>query len=303
MYSLIVRDYSIADIEAFSALSIRRGSTIASLAKASSDNLRIVTGAWLLFLPKAADEAAVRASAERFLAGPGAWMNETPEGLVAAALESGLLEKTFEGFANGLAPRPNVTAARLTDELETAAAILAARRARTREALQAKNRAVNSGEPPVDDEADRRFMTEALAEARAAAQAGEVPVGAVLVADGRIIACAGNRTLRNGDPTAHAEILAIKKACRLTKQTRLNGYDMYVTLEPCPMCAAAVSFARLRRLYFGAYDVKGGGVEHGCRLYQHAPNLFVPEIYGGMAQTRCAGLLTDFFKTLRGEEK
>lgn len=110
MYSLIVRDYSIADIEAFSALSIRRGSTIASLAKASSDNLRIVTGAWLLFLPKAADEAAVRASAERFLAGPGAWMNETPEGLVAAALESGLLEKTFEGFANGLAPRPNVTA-------------------------------------------------------------------------------------------------------------------------------------------------------------------------------------------------
>lgn len=176
MYSLIVRDYSIADIEAFSALSIRRGSTIASLAKASSDNLRIVTGAWLLFLPKAADEAAVRASAERFLAGPGAWMNETPEGLVAAALESSLLEKTFEGFANGLAPRPNVTAARLTDELETAAAILAARRARTREALQAKNRAVNSGEPPVDDEADRRFMTEALAEARAAAQAGEVPV-------------------------------------------------------------------------------------------------------------------------------
>ena len=128
MYSLIVRDYSIADIEAFSALSIRRGSTIASLAKASSDNLRIVTGAWLLFLPKAADEAAVRASAERFLAGPGAWMNETPEGLVAAALESGLLEKTFEGFANGLAPRPNVTAARLTDELETAAAILAARK-------------------------------------------------------------------------------------------------------------------------------------------------------------------------------
>ena len=95
MYSLIVRDYSIADIEAFSALSIRRGSTIASLAKASSDNLRIVTGAWLLFLPKAADEAAVRASAERFLAGPGAWMNETPEGLVAAALESSLLEKTL----------------------------------------------------------------------------------------------------------------------------------------------------------------------------------------------------------------
>ena len=245
MYSLIVRDYSIADIEAFSALSIRRGSTIASLAKASSDNLRIVTGAWLLFLPKAADEAAVRASAERFLAGPGAWMNETPEGLVAAALESGLLEKTFEGFANGLAPRPNVTAARLTDELETAAAILAARRARTREALQAKNRAVNSGEPPVDDEADRRFMTEALAEARAAAQAGEVPVGAVLVADGRIIACAGNRTLRNGDPTAHAEMLVLREGARVMKNHRLaSSPARCARARSCRQDPAASSSAR-----------------------------------------------------------
>ena len=315
MYSLIVRDYSIADIEAFSALSIRRGSTIASLAKASSDNLRIVTGAWLLFLPKAADEAAVRASAERFLAGPGAWMNETPEGLVAAALESGLLEKTFEGFANGLAPRPNVTAARLTDELETAAAILAARRARTREALQAKNRAVNSGEPPVDDEADRRFMTEALAEARAAAQAGEVPVGAVLVADGRIIACAGNRTLRNGDPTAHAEMLVLREGARVMKNHRLAETTLYVTLEPCPMCAGAIVQARPGRIVFGATDERMGaylasaarsalGAVGGALSLFELPGVnHRPWVRRGVMAQEAKTLLADFFAARRGAKE
>lgn len=303
MYSLIVRDYSIADIEAFSALSIRRGSTIASLAKASSDNLRIVTGAWLLFLPKAADEAAVRASAERFLAGPGAWMNETPEGLVAAALESGLLEKTFEGFANGLAPRPNVTAARLTDELETAAAILAARRARTREALQAKNRAVNSGEPPVDDEADRRFMTEALAEARAAAQAGEVPVGAVLVADGRIIACAGNRTLRNGDPTAHAEMLVLREGARVMKNHRLAETTLYVTLEPCPMCAGAIVQARPGRIVFGASDERMGAVGGALSLFELPGVNHRPWVRRGVMAQEAKTLLADFFAARRSAKE
>ena len=151
----------------------------------------------------------------------------------------------------------------------------------------------------------KNVIDAALKKAKAAIKYGEIPVCAVIFdsENRQIIASAVNRTGRDKDPTAHAEILAIRKASLLTKQTRLNGYDMYVTLEPCPMCAAAVSFARLRRLYFGAYDVKGGGVEHGCRIYQRAPNLFVPEIYGGMAQTRCADLLTDFFKTLRGEDK
>ena len=283
MYSLIVRDYSIADIEAFSALSIRRGSTIASLAKASSDNLRIVTGAWLLFLPKAADEAAVRASAERFLAGPGAWMNETPEGLVAAALESGLLEKTFEGFANGLAPRPNVTAARLTDELETAAAILATRRARTREALQAKNRAVNSGEPPVDDEADRRFMTEALA--------------------GRIIACAGNRTLRNGDPTAHAEMLVLREGARVMKNHRLAETTLYVTLEPCPMCAGAIVQARPGRIVFGATDERMGAVGGALSLFELPGVNHRPWVRRGVMAQEAKTLLADFFAARRGAKE
>ncbi len=148
-----------------------------------------------------------------------------------------------------------------------------------------------------------KIVTEtALIEAEKAAKAGEVPVCAVVfdAEEKRILAVESNRTERDCDPTAHAEVLAIRSACKASGQTRLNGLDLFVTLEPCPMCAAAISFARLRRVYFGAYDVKGGGVEHGCRLYERAANLFVPEVYGGIAQTKCAALLTDFFKNLRG---
>src|SRR5690606_26299457 len=111
------------------------------------------------------------------------------------------------------------------------------------------------------------YMAQALAQARAAAGRGEVPVGAVVVeaATGRVLAAAGNRTEADADPTAHAELLAIRAACAAVAAPRLEGCDLYVTLEPCAMCAAAIAFARLRRLYFGAYDPKGGGVEHGAR--------------------------------------
>ncbi len=144
----------------------------------------------------------------------------------------------------------------------------------------------------------------ALKKASEAAKKGEIPVCAIIFDANaeQIIASATNRTERDHDPTAHAETLAIRKACSLTKRTRLSQYDIYVTLEPCPMCATAISFARLKRLYFGAYDFKGGGIEHGCRIYTHARNLFIPEVYGGIAQTRCELLLKDFFKTLREEK-
>jgi tRNA(adenine34) deaminase len=149
-------------------------------------------------------------------------------------------------------------------------------------------------------------MEIALAEARAAGERGEVPVGAVIVGpDGRIIAQAGNRTEAENDPTAHAEILAIREACRVTDEPRLPDCDLYVTLEPCPMCAAAISFARIRRLYFGAYDPKGGGVEHGPRVYSHPTCHHRPEVYGGIAEGEAATLLRDFFQNLRiaGSEK
>jgi tRNA(adenine34) deaminase len=143
-------------------------------------------------------------------------------------------------------------------------------------------------------------MLAALAEAEAAGERGEVPVGAVVVgSDGKLLARAGNRTREFNDPTAHAEMLAIRAACAAVQSERLTGADLYVTLEPCPMCAAAISFARVRRLYFGAGDPKGGGVEHGPRIFSQPSCHHAPEVYGGIAEARCARLLQEFFARRR----
>lgn len=139
-------------------------------------------------------------------------------------------------------------------------------------------------------------MAAALAEARAAAARGEVPVGAVIVApDGRIVAAAGNRTRELADPTAHAEILALRAACAAARSERLPGHDLYVTLEPCPMCAAAISFARIARLYYGAADPKSGGVAQGPRIFAQPQCHHVPEIYDGIGAEPAAALLRAFF--------
>jgi tRNA(adenine34) deaminase len=142
-------------------------------------------------------------------------------------------------------------------------------------------------------------MSLALEEARAAAARGEVPVGCVIVRDGEVVARAGNRTLADKDPSAHAEMLAIRQAAAALDSERLTGCDLYVTLEPCTMCAAAISFARLRRLYFGAADPKGGAVENGVRFFNAATCHHRPEVYGGIAESECATLLTDFFQARR----
>jgi tRNA(Arg) A34 adenosine deaminase TadA len=143
-------------------------------------------------------------------------------------------------------------------------------------------------------------MDLALAEAEAAAARGEVPVGAVIVGpSGAIVAAAGNRTLELKDPTAHAELLAIRAACAALGSERLTGCDLYVTLEPCPMCATAVSFARIRRLYFGAPDEKGGGVEHGPRIFAQPTCHHAPDVYGGMSERRAADMLRAFFAARR----
>jgi tRNA(adenine34) deaminase len=144
-------------------------------------------------------------------------------------------------------------------------------------------------------------MELALGQAEAAAGRGEVPVGAVIVdsATGTVLAAAGNRTEELADPTAHAEVLAIREACAGRGEPRLPDCDLYVTLEPCGMCAAAISFARLRRVYFGAYDVKGGGVEHGPRFFHQATCHHAPEIYGGLEERRAAELLKEFFRRRR----
>jgi len=144
------------------------------------------------------------------------------------------------------------------------------------------------------------FMQLALDEARAAASRGEVPVGCVIVRDGQAIARAGNRTLADQDPTAHAELLAIRAAAAVLGSERLTGCDLYVTLEPCAMCAAAMSFARIRRLYFGAADPKGGAVEHGVRFFASPSCHHRPEVYGGIGESESAALLQEFFQARRG---
>jgi tRNA(adenine34) deaminase len=139
----------------------------------------------------------------------------------------------------------------------------------------------------------------ALAEAKAAAAAGEVPVGCVIARDGELLAKAGNRTLRDRDPTAHAEILALREAAKRIGSERLTGCDLYVTLEPCTMCAAAISFARIRRLYFGAGDPKGGAVESGVRFFSASTCHHRPEIYGGIGEAEASSLLKEFFAAKR----
>jgi len=139
----------------------------------------------------------------------------------------------------------------------------------------------------------------ALDEARAAGARGEVPVGCVIVRDGAVVASAGNRTLADCDPTAHAEIIAIRAAAASLGSERLDGCDLYVTLEPCTMCAGAVAFARIRRLYYGAADAKGGAVDNGVKFFASPACHHRPEVYGGMAEAEAGALLKEFFRERR----
>jgi tRNA(adenine34) deaminase len=143
------------------------------------------------------------------------------------------------------------------------------------------------------------FMDMALEEARAAGARGEVPVGCVLVRDGEVIARAGNRTLAEHDPTAHAELVAIRAAAAALGSERLDGCDLYVTLEPCVMCAGAVSFARIRRLYYGAADPKGGAVDNGVQFFAAPTCHHRPEVYGGLGEAEASALLKEFFRERR----
>src|SRR4051812_47576733 len=146
------------------------------------------------------------------------------------------------------------------------------------------------------------FMAAALAEAANAAARGEGPVGAVLVVDGAIVARSGNRTRIDNDVTGHAEIAVIRQAAAALGQERLTGADLYVTLEPCTMCAAAISFARIRRLYYGAEDPKGGAVDNGVRFFAQPTCHHAPDVYSGLGETDAATLLTGFFRSKRDRE-
>ena len=156
-----------------------------------------------------------------------------------------------------------------------------------------------SSSPAEPNDAADDPLSLAFAAARRAAGEGEVPVGAAVVRDGVVVAVAHNRPRALRDPTAHAEILAIRAACQALDDERLSGCDLYVTLEPCAMCAAAISFARIRRLYFAAADPKGGAVEHGPRFFNQATCHHRPDVYGGLREGEAAALLRDFFAERR----
>ena len=145
----------------------------------------------------------------------------------------------------------------------------------------------------------KNFMDAALEEAKLAAERDEVPVGAVIVLNNEVIARGGNRTLELNDPSAHAEVVAIREACKKLNSQRLNDCDLYVTLEPCTMCAALISFARIRRLYIAAEDVKGGGVLNGVAFYNQDTCFHAPEVYSGMQETASSDMLKAFFKARR----
>lgn len=151
-------------------------------------------------------------------------------------------------------------------------------------------------------EGENKYMSLALAEAAAAGARGEVPVGAVLVhaATGQVVAAAGNDIIAASDPTGHAEMRVLRIAAAQLGAPRLVDCDLYVTLEPCPMCAGALALARVRRIYFGAYDPKGGGVEHGPRVFSHPTCHHRPDVYGGMSEAECGQILRDFFQARRG---
>ena len=155
-----------------------------------------------------------------------------------------------------------------------------------------------------ETKSSQNFMEAALSAAREAGARGEIPIGAVIVDSrtGQIIATAGNQTRADLDPTLHAEMLAIRAACTTLGQERLTECDIYITLEPCAMCAAAISFARLRRLYYGAPDPKGGAVDHGPRFFESSTCHHRPEIYGGIAEREAGALLKQFFETRRDEK-
>jgi tRNA(Arg) A34 adenosine deaminase TadA len=151
----------------------------------------------------------------------------------------------------------------------------------------------------VSDAGFRSFMPRALALARAAADAGEVPIGAVIVKDGQVIGEAHNSPRTDHDPTAHAEILAIRRAAQALGDERLTGCELWVTLEPCAMCAGAIAHARIQRLYYAASDPKGGAVEHGARVFEQEQCLHRPEVYSGIGETEAADILREFFKKRR----
>lgn len=291
--------FSVPDLERFNELSLRRGLPLDRLF-ASDEDLRIVLcAAFLSSAGTCASRSEFLDEAQRFLSAEGDWLATTPQALVSTALERGVLRKDGESLFNDILRPAHLTRERLIDELESAREIMARRRASVRAALQEKNRMINRPSIEIDAETDRRFMHEALEEARLAREKEEVPVGAVVVADGCIVARAHNQTITTGDPTAHAEVLALREAARVLGNHRLTDVTLYVTLEPCPMCAGALWNARVRRVVFGASEPRTGALGSVFSLFDLPALNHHPFVTKGVDAEAASKLLTDFFETRR----
>lgn len=311
MYVLPQPDVSLEDVARFVELSIRRGVSLAGLEKGagSPSDVRVVATCALLGARPGdeLDRDALASLLTTFLSEEGAWLDELPSGLEAAARRFGLISDIpgRDGVVRiATAPRPGVTRSRLVDELESAREILERARLERREALQAKNREVNSNRPAVDPARDEAFMREALEEAATAAREGEVPIGAVLVHEGRVVARAHNLTRTMHRATAHAEVLAIEEANRVLGNERLTGATLYVTLEPCPMCAGAVVQARVERVVYGASEPRMGAMGSALDLFDAVPGLnHRAWVTRGVLADEAEALMTGFFRERRGGEE
>lgn len=300
MYQLpLSATFSLPDLERFNELSLRRGLPLDRLFSQSEDLRIVLCAAFLSSAGLSAPREAFLEEAGRFLSEEGDWLATDAQSLLDAALDRGILDDEGDVLRNRIDRPAHLTRERLLDELESAREILARRRAAVRTALQEKNRAVNRPTVHVDEEEDRRFMREALLEAEKAKALEEVPVGAVVTAEGRIIARAHNRTLTSGDPTAHAEVLAIREAARVLGNHRLTEATLYVTLEPCPMCAGALWNARVKRVVFGAAEPRSGALGSVFGLFDLPQLNHRPFVTKGVEAEKASQLLKEFFAQRR----
>lgn len=285
----------------FVELTIRKGSTFASLEKHSRDDLFYVLKAFSVYLPDATVPAgqAIEA-AQQFLNRAGFWLNEKPMGVLLTSLKKGIIREATVGYQKVY--RDPYT----REALEEAILKEEDRRQRfrdnVRQVLQRRNREINSVKhAQVAD--DARFMAEALSYAREALERGEVPVGAVVVSDGAVVGAGGNAMIQTCDPSAHAEVIAIRKAAKALGDYRLPKTTLYVTLEPCAMCASLIAHARIARVVYGAPDPKAGACGGAFNLFTTKGTNHRPVLAGKVKAAQCAELLTRFFEARRAKDR
>lgn len=281
----------------FVELTVRKGSTLASLERHNPEDLHVVLEAFLTYLPDDLISASTALTkAQEFLDGAGDWLKETPVSILLQSLKKGLIFEATVGYRKN--SRDRYTRA----ELEDAVLLEEERRETLRnvmqKALQQRNREINSKKRQTSPQ-DQQFMREAIEFAREAKEAGEVPVGCVIVKDGAIIGVGRNRSIEDNDPSAHAEVIAIRQASQVLENYRLTGCTLYVTLEPCTMCAGLIAHARISRVVFAARDEKTGAYGGAFDLQNAAKLNHRVQVDSGICAKEASSLLTEFFEDKR----